>query len=584
MLSIFLHSLNEAMSATKPTINKRKSTSGKRLIAILAVLIAANIAAWFFYGQIDLTRDKRYTITDATKQMLHHLDRKMEVTIFLTGESLPAPFQNLANSTETMLRHFRDISDNKVTYHFTDPLGDDTTALAMLKRYRMSGLPVTINDGKKGTAQKMIFPWALVSTVDDKGGAVDYPVFLQQTNTFNLNRQTLLKSEILLEYNLANGIHQLSKKERTSIAYLLGNGEQWNYNMGSMSMTLAQFYNFDTFNIDQANAIPSRYKTILIQNPTEAFSDTQKFKLDQYVMNGGHILWSLNTVTGNMDSLNSGHFAAMPIDINLNSLLFNYGVRVNTNIVEDAVNHAFVPLQAKKDDAQPTMFPWVYFPILNAASDHPIVKNLNGVLTRFVSSIDTVGGDGNIQKTILLATGRYSKSEPTPMPVILESAIVTPNPADYPQHSLPAAILLEGNFNSAYSTNRPVALSDWITAAGVSIKDQSGPKGKMIVLSDGDILSNDVSQQSGPLEMGMFIWDPSIKFDNQTFLLNCMEYLNDDENLLEARNKNFDTHILDPKVVENERTKWQFINIGLPVIVILMFGAIFFFIRKKRYA
>jgi ABC-2 type transport system permease protein len=572
------------MSATNPTINKRKAAPGKKLIMVIAILIAANITAWFFYGQIDLTKDKRYTITDATQHMLKHLNKKMEITVFLDGDDLPAAFQSLANSTEAMLRHFRDISDNKVTYHFVDPLGNDTAALQILKQYHMTGLPVTVSEGKKGTSQKMIFPWALVSTVDDKGRSIDYPVFLQETNSLNFNRHTLLKSEILLEYNLANAIHQLSKSEKTNVAYLLGNGEQFDSHIGGMAMTLAQAYNFDTLDINGHNSIPSKIKTVIIQNPAVPFTDEQKFKLDQYVMHGGHILWSLNMVTGTLDSLRSGQFSAMPIDLNLNNLLFNYGVRVNTNMVEDAVDHAFVPLEAQSKKSETTMFPWVYFPVLNPGSDHPIVRNLNGVLARFVSSIDTVGSNAAIQKTVLLSSGRYSKSEPTPMPVILESAIVPPNPAEYPQHNLIAGILLEGNFNSAYSSNRPVTLSDWITTSGIAIKDQSGPAGKMIVLSDGDILTNDYGQQSGPLPMGSFILDPSYKFDNQTFLLNCMEYLNDDENLLEARNKNFDNRILDPKVVEEERTKWQFINIGLPVIAILIFGAVFFFIRKRKYA
>jgi gliding-associated putative ABC transporter substrate-binding component GldG len=574
------------MPATDSTINKRKAAPGKKLIAVIAILIAANITAWFFYGQIDLTKDKRYTITDATQHMLKHLDRKMEVTVFLDGDGLPAAFQSLANSTEAMLRHFRDISGNKVTYHFTDPLGSDTTALQVLKQYRMSGLPVTVNEGKKGTSQKMIFPWALISTVDDKGNAIDYPVFLQETNTLVFNRQTLLKSEILLEYNLANGIHHLSQKERTSVAYVLGNGEQFVEHVAGMIMNLAQTYVFDTFNIDGVNSIPSKIKTIIIQNPTVPFNDTQKFKLDQYVMNGGHIIWSLNTVTGNIDSMNAGHFSAMPIDLNLNNLLFNYGVRVNTNMVEDATECIFIPLQAKKEDAEATTFPWIYFPILKAGSDHPIVKNLSsGVLARFVSSIDLVGEGSAVEKTVLLSSGRYSKSEPTPMPVILESAIVPPNPAEYMQHNLIAAVLLEGNFSSAYSANRPVALANWIAASGAAIKDQSGNKGKMIVLSDGDIFTNDFSPQAGPLEMGVFKWDrPPYKFDNQAFLLNCMEYLNDDENLLEARNKNFDNRILDPKVVNDERTKWQFINIGLPVVAVLIFGAVFFYVRKRKYA
>lgn len=571
------------MSATANTISTKNRKPTRKLLAVIVLLIAANIAGWFFYGQLDLTKDKRYTITDATRNMLHHLNNKMEVLVFLNGENLPAPFQRLANSTETTLRNFRELSDNKVTYKVIDPLGSDTTALNILSQYHMSGIPVSINDGKKGTSKKMIFPWALVTMVDDKGQSVAYPVFLQEVNAFKLNRTTLLKSEILLEYNLANAIHQLTKKERTSVAYLTGNGEQLDVNVGAMVSTLQQYYIFDSLNIDQNNILPAKYKTIFIQRPMIPFTEQQKFKLDQYVMNGGHIVWSLNMVTGTLDSLRKP-FNAMPIELNLNDLLFNYGVRVNTNMVEDAANHAFIPLQARSTNSEPTLFPWVYFPILKEGADHPIVKNLNGVLTRFVSSIDTVGNGSQIQKTILLSSSRYSKTEATPAPVILESATIDPNPAEYTKPNQAGAVLLEGSFNSAYSSHRSVELSDWITAANIPLKDKSDDKGKMIVISDADIFINDITKQSGPMDMGMFIPDPSIKFDNQTFLLNCMEYLNDDQNLLEARNKNFDVRILDPKIVDRERTTWQFINIGVPVIAILIFGAIFVFIRKKRYA
>jgi len=575
------------MSATGNTtsINKRKKPA-RGLFVVIVLLIAANIAGWFFYGQIDLTRDKRYTITGATRKMLQHLDTKMEVIVFLTGKQIPAPFQKLANSTENTLQQFREISDNKVTYRVVDPLGNDTTALATLNRYHMSGIPVTINEGKKGNTQKMIFPWALVTVVDAQGQSLAYPVFLQEVNTFNLNRQTLLKSEILLEYNLANAIHQLSKKERIAVAYLTGNGEQLDPHVAAMISTLQRYYIFDSLNIDQATQVPARYKTLFIQRPVIPFTDQQKFKLDQYVMNGGHILWSLNTVTGNLDSIRrQTGFNAMPVDLNLNDLLFNYGVRVNTNLVEDAVNYAYIPLQARSNNAETSMFPWVYFPVLKEGSDHPIVKNLNGVLGRFVSSIDTVGNGGNpIQKTILLSSSRYSKSEATPAPVILGSAIEILNPATFTQHNLAGAVLLEGVFNSAFSTHRPVELSDWIAAEKIPLKDKADKPGKMIVISDADIMTNDFNEKTGPTEMGLFVMDPTIRYDNQAFLLNCMEYLNDDENLLEARNKNFESRILDPKVVADEKLKWQFINIGIPVAAVLIFGAAFFFIRKKRYA
>jgi ABC-2 type transport system permease protein len=572
------------MSVTEPTIKPKNNKPGKKLFAVIIILIAVNIAAWFFYSQADLTRDKRYTITDATKGMLKHLDSKVEVLLFLTGDDLPAPFQRLSNSTEALLRNFRDISNNKVTYRINDPVGKDTIALQILSQYRMSGIPVTISAGKKGSAQKMIFPWALVTMVDAQGKSIAYPVFLQETNTFNLNRQTLLKSEILLEYNLANGIHQLTRKEIPAVAYLTGNGEIFDGHIGAMFSTLSRYYRLDTFNLSQNKIIPPAFKTIIINRPTTAFTETDKFKIDQYVMNGGHVFWSINMVTGTLDSLKGGQFNAMPIELNLSDLLFNYGVRINSNVIEDAVNHAFIPLEARTGKAEATMFDWIYFPVLNAGSDHPIVKNLNGVLTRFVSSIDTNSNDPSIKKTVLLSSSRYSKMEAAPLPIILESAIERPNPAAFPHHNLIGAMLLEGNFTSSFATRKPVEVADMIDSLKLQVQTKTAAPGKMIVISDADILLNEYAEKVGPSEMGLFAPDQSVRFDNETFLVNCMEYMNDPDNLLEARNKSFDNQILDPKVVEKERTTWQFINIGIPVIAVLIFGSVFFFVRKRRYA
>lgn len=573
------------MSATQQPVKKNnRSKPGQRLFAIIAILIIANIIAWFFYGQADLTKDSRYTITPATKQMLKKLDAKTEVLVFLTGDDLPAAFKSLSNSTQSVLRNFRDISNNKVTYRLIDPLGKDTAAIQILKQYRMSGIPVNITAGKKGMTQKMIFPWALVTTVTNEGQSLAYPVFLQEANTPNLGRKTLLKSEMLLEYNLANGIHQLVKKEKPAIAYITGHGEPMAEYNAALFYTLASYYTLDTLNLPGNSIIPDRYKAIIINGPLLPFSEEDKFKLDQYLMNGGQIFWSLNMVTGNLDSLKTGRFNAMPVELNLNDLLFHYGVRINTNLIEDAVNFAEVPLQAQGNNSEPTFFPWVYFPELQAGSEHPIVKNMNGVLGRFSSSIDTNSNDASIKKTILLSSSRYSKTEAAPLPIILESAMVPPNPAAFPQQNLIGAVLLEGVFTSAYATRKPVVVAQLIDSLKLPVAEKGKQPGKMIVTGDADILSNEFSQKEGPMEMGMFRYMQGKRFDNQNFLLNCMEYMTDSDNLLEARSKSFEPRVLDPKVVERERSKWQFINIGVPVITIIILGGIFFFIRKRKYA
>ncbi|MFT4062567.1 MAG: gliding motility-associated ABC transporter substrate-binding protein GldG [Edaphocola sp.] len=572
------------MAANAPNnILKKKQQPLRKLLALIAGAILVNVLGWFFYAQLDLTADKRFTITEATRSMLHKLDTKVEVLVFLDGDNLPAAFQQLSNSTDNILRSFRDMSGNKVSYRFVDPLGDDSTVIALLKEYNMTGIPVTINAGKKGTEQKMIFPWALATATQPDGKRAGYPVFLQETNTFNLNRQTLLKSEMLLEYNLANGIHQLTRKEIPAVAYLLGNGEVFDGRIAALFATLQRFYRIDTLNIDQVNVIPGQYKTVFVNGPTVPFTDLQQYKLDQYVMNGGRLYWSLNMVTGTLDSLRSGHFNAMPIDLNLGNLLYNYGLRVNTNLIKDAVNHAYIPLEAKTGKAEATMFPWVYFPVLNPGSDHPIVKNMNGVLCRFVGSIDTNSNDAGIKKTILLASSRYSNLEATPTPILLASAIEPVEPATFRKSYLPAAVLLEGSFNSAYATRRPLALAEAIGALHLPFKEKSAANGKMIVTADADMMLNEFSENKGPSDMGVFAPDPSTGYDNKNFLLNSMEYLNDADNLLEARGKVYDNRILDPKVVEKERSTWQFVNIAVPAALVTMFGAVFFFVRKKRY-
>lgn len=572
------------MSAAASTIKHKKNKPGRRLFVVILILIATNIAAWFFYSQADLTQDGRYTITPATKQMLEKLEGKTEVLVFLTGDDLPAAFKSLSKSTESILRNFRDISRNKVTYRLIDPLGKDTTAIQILKQYQMSGLPVNMTTGKKGVTQKMIFPWALVTTVNSQDQSLAYPVFLQETNTPVFNRKTLLRSEMLLEYNLANGIHLLARNVKPPVAYITGHGEAMGANNVALFYALSPYYSLDTFNLPQNGVIPNTYKAIVINGPMQPFSEEDKFKLDQYLMNGGHIFWSINMVTGNLDSLKAGRFNAMPIELNLSDLLFHYGVRINSNLIEDAVNSAEIPLQARGNNSEPTFFPWVYFPELQPGSDHAIVKNMNGVLGRFASSIDTNSNDASIKKTVLLSSGKYSKIEAAPLPIILESAMVPPNLATFPKRNLMGAVLLEGNFTSAYATRKPVAVAEMIDSLKLKVTDKMKEPGKMIVTGDADILSNEFSQKSGPLEMGIFRYMEGRRFDNQNFLLNSMEYMTDPDNLLEARNKSFDQRVLDPKIVEQERTKWQFINIGLPVIIILVFGSVFFFVRKRKYA
>lgn len=554
-----------------------------QLCGFILLLIGINIGVTFINGKVDLTKDNRYTITPATKKLLKDLPAKVEVTVFLTGDDLPAAFRRLSRSTLEMLRNFRDISNNKVSFQTLDPLGDDSLALQLLNGYRMSGIPVTIGAGKKGISQRMIFPWALITLKDDKGMTHGFPVFLQETNTPQLSRSILLRSEMLLEYSLANGIHQITKTNAAAVAYLTGNGEAFGYHVLAAFNALSHYYRLDTFNLEQNVQIPGSYAAIIINQPQKPFSEIDKFKIDQYLMNGGRLYINVDGATGSLDSFNNeGRFNSMALNLNLDDLLYHYGVRLNHDLMEDAVNCAGIPLTAQGNNPQPVIYPWVYFPVLQAGSEHPIVKNLNGVLGRFVSTLDTNANDPAIRKTILLASSDYSKIEPTPTPILLESAMVENNPATFLQKKLAVAILLEGKLSSVYANRMPLEVKQFMDVNHLSLKPEDAANSKIIVASDGALMMNEFSEKSGPSDLGIYRYS-DFQFDNKTFLLNSMEYLTDPNNLLEARAKRFEKHLLDPKRVDEERDKWQWINIGVPIASIVLLGFVFGFIRKKRF-
>lgn len=562
--------------------NRKKRKLTIRLLLIVGALLIANVFACYYHIQTDLTRGQRYSITPATKKMLRQLDKPVFVTVYLNGNDLPAAYKKLSNSTRELLRSFRDISNNKVDFRFVDPLGNDTTVTKALEDFQMSGFPVTLPNGKKGMKQEMIFPWALV-VVDGK----PWPVMLQESNSPRLSAALLEKSDALLEYNIATAIHQLSKSTKDTIAYITGNNEASRDEIISAIYYLLRFYSVDTFNINQSNAIPSKYKAIIINRPMAAFTDMQKFRIDQYLMHGGNIFLGINAVPGNLDSFrnDAGKYNALPLDLNISDLLFHYGARINTDLVRDADNCIELPLSAPDDNTEPPTYPWQYYPILHPPADaaSPIVKNLNEVLGKFVSSIDTNGNDRNIQKTVLLTTSKYTMTEPTPEPIMLASVADPVNRASYTSANRIAAVLLEGPFHSFYTNHLPEDVKSYLDSLHINIKQQAPQSGKIVVVSDGDLILNETTSDGTPMDMGMVPFS-MYHFENKAFLLNCMEYLTDPDNLLEARTKSFEPQLLDATRVQDEKSKWQLINIGIPALLVLIFGAVYLFIRKKRYA
>lgn len=562
------------------TIQQQHAKKQKRnFIAIVLVVILINIIAYFFYTQVDMTSDKRYSTTPATKSLLKGIKDDITVTVFLTGEDLPAAFQRLSNSTVDVLNAFKLYSNKKVQYYFADPQGDDTVVYNTLMEFRMQGIPVTIHAGKKGTEQKMIFPWALVH---NKKTNVALPVFLQEANTPQLSRTVLNKSEMLLEYNLANAIAQVSKARREKIGFLTGNGELLDYSIMSALGALGAYYHLDTINLQQTPNLSFEYDAYIINNPTTSFSAIDKYKIDQYLLQGGKMIMAVNGASGTLDSfMHTGSYNTLPNDVNLGDLLFHYGLRVNTNLLADGTAHEQIPLSASGNVKESIMYPFVYYPVLKPADNHPITKNLESILARITSSIDLLEADNGLSKKVLLASSKYTKLEATPAPLSLTDAIIEINPAEFPLSNVPVAVLVEGNFNAAYAKQMPAEILAYLQQNRIANITKATKEGKLLLIADGDIFSNEITS-NGPMDLGEFKWS-QFKYDNKPFLLNAVEYLANPQNLLAARSKSFTNRILDPKRVQRERGTWQFINVVVPVISIICLGAIWFFIRKKKY-
>ncbi|MNS19795.1 ABC-type uncharacterized transport system [compost metagenome] len=568
--------------------NNKKKQLLFRLLGVIALLIIVNIAAYRWYAQLDLTKDKKYSTTEATHQFLKSLKGKVHITVFLKGKKIPAAFKNLSVSTEELLKTFSNNSGQRITYDFVDPTeGNDTAVIGILARYHITGYPVTINGEGGGSEQKMVYPWALVRYKPDNGAPERaMPVFLQQTNSMVLSKTILSRSEMLLEYNLANTIMNLQKDQQDFVAYLTGNDEIFTPEIASLFATIGAQYGLDTVNLQSQVAIdPRHYKAVIINRPFKAFDELDQFKIDQYIMNGGKVIFAIDAVQASIDSFRKKEtFMGMPVDLKLNDLLFHYGVRINNDLVLDAASNAGIPVNSE-GQAQPKMFPWPYFPILQpGAEGHPISKNLDGVFARFASSIDINKNNNNIKKTALLTTSAYSKTEGAPAVIMFKTILDEPNPATFTKKNLIVAALLEGAFTSAFNGQYSNEVANFMAANHIILKPAAPANSKIIVLSDADILLNEVSEEEQrPMDMGVYRFNKSYRFDNITFLQNAMTYLVDDQNLLAAREKSFENRILDPKRIEAERSQWQMIAIAVPVILVGLLALIYTFVRKRKY-
>lgn len=552
----------------------------------VAILLLVSVLSSYFFARFDLTADKRYSLSKSTRLMLEDLDDEVYFKIYLDGD-LPAGFKRLQNSVREMLDEFRAYGGESVQYEFIDPMENpnEQTRQRIFRELYQKGLDPTnlqVKEKDGGTTQKLIFPGILVSY---QGREVAVNILKKHvTATADANLQTSIQS---LEYDLTFAINQLLTPTAPIIGFVRGHGELPPQQMEDMSYTLGKFYNLRQVDADaeilKTDSLGQLvYRLLVVAQPLEKYTEPEKFLIDQYIMAGGSMLWLIDNTTASIDSLSHAReVTAMPVELNLDDQLFTYGVRLNANLVQD-MQCAVIPVNTALVGQPPqfTPAPWVFSPVVTPLGNIPLTKNLDMIRIDFASTIDTVGHDASVSKTVLLATSDNSRT--VSLPTRVDLSIIGERIASeaFAKSSLPVAVLLEGSFRSAFA-NRPIQVEGF----SHSQFRRQGEQARMIVVSDGDIIRNQFRQngdQMEPLPLGYDRYTRQT-FGNKEFLLNAVNYLCGFDELMESRSKEFKMRMLDKAKVQEQRTLWQSVNVVLPIIVLLVFGLIFNKIRKRRY-
>lgn len=556
----------------------------KRSIHIILFVVAV-IAAYFiserYFFRIDLTSEKRYSLSDNTKKLLRSMDKELAVTVYLDGD-LNAGFLRLRKATKEMLDEFDAYAGAKVRYTFDNPSAGATNEerdkkYESLEKRGMRGILVHDRDQEGQAMQKVVYPWIEISY-----NGKTRPVNLLKNVPDKSGEENLNTSIETLEYEITDAIRLMTTTDIPKVAFLEGHGEWTQPLVYDMSQELSRYYQVDRGAITDDPAILDNYKAIIVAGPTEKFSEKDKYALDQYIMKGGKVLWLLDGARISLDSLSTAsQTVGIENNVNLGDQLFNYGVRINADLVQD-VQCLLIPVNTARMGDQPKYepMPWYYSPLALTVPVHPISKNLAPVKTEFVSSIDFVNNEMDVKKTPLLVTSTGTHVQNVPSIVSMDVVGVEKNGYYFNRHNLMVGSVLEGVFPSAFK-NRMIPEGIKTTEKSIS---ESKPT-KMVVIADGDVIRNDVQGKGENMNILPLGYDRYMnqQFGNKEFLLNAVNYLTDDDGWMALRSREIKLRLLNKPAIIGQRTFWQVTNVLLPLLLVGIFGLIFNFIRKRRY-
>jgi gliding-associated putative ABC transporter substrate-binding component GldG len=551
----------------------------KKLALIVVGLLAANIIGNFFFFRLDLTQDKRYTLSKTSLSIIEEVKEPLIIDVFLKGD-FPGEFKKLQTETQQLLEEFK-AYNRDITFQFVNPIEDETEQEVIMQSFMERGLtPINVSVNEKGKqSQAMVFPWAIVTY---KGKSTKVPLL---KNLIGASTAEKVNSSVQhLEYAFANAFNTVVKDKQKKVAVIKGNNEMHDMLMADFIKQVRENYYIGTFTLDSVAKKPQeslaylkKYDLAIIAKPTEQFSDEEKQVLDQYIVNGGKTLWLVDQVNMEMDSLynDSGSTLAFPNDLGLNDMFFKYGIRIRPDLIKDEYATPIKLATGQQGSStQYTQYFWKYSPLIYPTLNHPIVKNIDGIKFEFANPIEILKND--ISKTVLLSSSKLSRPVGTPVEISLTSVTEEPNLGEYANKgAMPVAVLLEGKFHSMYE-NRVLPFDDKTFST-------TGKTSKMIVISDADVVKNQLDKNFQPLELGYDKWT-SVLYGNKDFMMNCVNYLLDDNGLINIRSKDVSLPMLDVEKVQENYTSSQILTVGLPIVILALFGVLFSYLRKRKYS
>jgi ABC-2 type transport system permease protein len=552
-------------------------------VSTLGGLILLGIISSLIFTRFDFTKEKRFTISSVSRHIMDSLKAPVHVTVYLQGDNFPGGMKRLQLATHDMLSDLQAYSHGRLQFNFIDliaaikklPDDEQKAEYDSLQARGISGQPYSVKTDN-GVTQMLIFPEALVQ-FEGK----DIAVNLLQTRIGLSDDEVYNNSIENLEYAFSSAVKKVTSGGKAIIGFTEGNHELTDLQLNDAMKSLSDGYKVGRIDLKTIPlSILMKIKLLVIPKPDKKFTELEKFKIDQYIMRGGRVLWSIDQVNAELDSLRGrgGEEMAFPKDLNLDDQLFGYGVRINYDLIAD-MRCAQIPVSTGSagGQAQIQMLPWLYYPIFMPTSNNPIVKNLDGIRSEFVSTIDTIAIK-NVKKTILLTSSSYNKKLTAPHILSLQALEQEPNPKEFQSAPKIVAVLLEGRFKSDF-LNRPAPDS---LHEQVTIIPESKPT-KIIVISDGNVFKNQVGADGSPYPLGYDHYTRQ-NFGNKNLLLNIADYMTDDSGLIALRTKEIQLRLLDRARIRSEKLYWQVLNNILPLGILLTFAIFQHYVRKRKYA